>query len=752
MQKEAKKLIAKILLYVFIFNLVSTHRNKLKATPTAIAAPLAAQILVNTCFAIYGIVAAYLSSKNTGLPHKVVKSLQEHTSQTICDEPMQIVAPSVTSEIVEEVAKNIKHSNVLVFPEAVQIESAKAYIDSLCKVTSCSITKKTLDKLIVKPCMSQPAISSNPALVEPKFDCMSIPYGIQFQSSDGKICIPIQFSTKSIQDAEHVATLQALKNIGKLRYLMSHRPVYRNMIINEVRNAVNILAKTQIGELNERIEACLLMDKLYVESLVFKEFALAVEKLKAIYFHDNNTLCFEAFHRNTEASLIIKNFVEETDQQLGFSINRYELIDPIQYQELKRLALRYGSYSGNKCYCSRTKTNCSACTGKDMQSLIEACRKFDFKQAQAIEKKYPGNVYLRRMIDDYTSRQETMINAKRAVYNEYGIVRVAQSDPVYLANKNILDHVLSAEKEIINQNFLIRHHLKEKMHERWNIPTTASHVIHDAMYQIIGKDSSALSDISLLQNKIEQIMKSASKPDYDTLLHAFYEPNGVLKEYVLHLPEAKTIALPQKILAPIYEAERQQLNNLLCRQIKYPEQKEEIQQAVYRLAHWLNGSNTKDQIAAKAEFKRLYESIMLQEEKVKISTNQQAQDIVDINSSDPMPPDPEFETEKNDADKPIEKSGSLTEYKYDNRATENDLRHIFDNPTHDHHLDGLLKKFGNNKIKAFRSIYDLTYKQLVKKGLKGKYKIVVNIHAQPVTVKGIILPDGIIKIGTAFIP
>jgi len=106
--------------------------------------------------------------------------------------------------------------------------------------------------------------------------------------------------------------------------------------------------------------------------------------------------------------------------------------------------------------------------------------------------------------------------------------------------------------------------------------------------------------------------------------------------------------LPKKILATIYEVERQQFNNLLCRQIKCPEQKEEIQQAVYSLAHWLNGSNTKDQIAARAEFKRCYESIMLQEQKEKMSTNQQPHDIVDVNSSDPMPPEtgPEYDNDK----------------------------------------------------------------------------------------------------------
>jgi len=94
---------------------------------------------------------------------------------------------------------------------------------------------------------------------------------------------------------------------------------------------------------------------------------------------------------------------------------------------------------------------------------------------------------------------------------------------------------------------------------------------------------------------------------------------------------------------------------------------------------------------------------------------------------------------------------SKFEYNYDNKINANDLHHIFENPIHEHHFDEFLKLFDGDQVKAFKEIYDATYKQLMNKGVCGDYKEIINICGFQIEVRGIILPEGTVKVGTAFL-
>jgi RHS repeat-associated protein len=78
----------------------------------------------------------------------------------------------------------------------------------------------------------------------------------------------------------------------------------------------------------------------------------------------------------------------------------------------------------------------------------------------------------------------------------------------------------------------------------------------------------------------------------------------------------------------------------------------------------------------------------------------------------------------------------------------NKLKHIFGKPQHK--LDGFLKKYGGDQIKAYRALYSATQKHIKSKGIKGKFEEVVNVNGSKITVRGNVV-NGEVKIGTAFI-
>ena len=90
----------------------------------------------------------------------------------------------------------------------------------------------------------------------------------------------------------------------------------------------------------------------------------------------------------------------------------------------------------------------------------------------------------------------------------------------------------------------------------------------------------------------------------------------------------------------------------------------------------------------------------------------------------------------------------ITRYKMPNYATKEKLGHIFDNPMHK--LDGILDKYGS-KEKAFLSLQEEIEKLVSQKGISGVYEETVNLGSQDIVVRGKVLDNGEVRIGTAFI-
>ncbi len=792
MKKHIKKRIAKFFLNIFLCNIIIAPKTEAVAIPVVIAAPTA-KTLLTAGAALAGIIGTFFAVKHKNFPDMATTILNPAAGEiSICKESTSPVIPSVASDIVREIVEEKQVSNIApgvlestqvagsseilnqTVPanrndvkiskiddsqpselshehiNHVPLTTAKAYVETLTKSASKKISNKMLDNLVGEFCKNNQQAIISYAQVENAFRVASIPYGIQVEAPAASCKFTAQLSNQSAINAQRMATIQACWDLHMFQAQMRDDKATRAKVLQDVRAAVNCLTQTQClphtqaCDLTQRIEACLVMDKLYIESPVVKELSGAIENLRKIYFHQDGSLCWNAFYKNTNAPSIIIECVDSMHKQLGSSVAHTELIQSTIYNELRSAA--------KSTACNETGISCSnhhsyASNGRqfnqEILNLIESCKHYDFEKAHAIQQQYSTCPQLQNIVDYYKVQYQ---NALNAIFDNDGIVRVAQKDPAYIANRDLFHRASITEKEIINQNLLMRHHIKEIMHKRWNIPQSCPQEIHNALYQIIGNDSSSLSKLGLFQQKVQHIIQTAPQGDYDKLVGAFYEPNGVLKEYALHLPDAKNIELPNKILTPTYSTEREQLNTLICMQIKKPEYSKQAQESIHNLEHWLNTSNSKEQIDAKTAFNHTYEAIMNQEQKVKISSQSQAQNIVDANSSAPMPPDPEFENTK----KSIKSNVSKQEI-------ENKANHCFGKKSLEkHNLSEFLTSFNGDKISAYEAILENANKYVADHGLTEVntdpyLDISLGINGFDIQVRVKII-KGITRITTAFIP
>ena len=77
----------------------------------------------------------------------------------------------------------------------------------------------------------------------------------------------------------------------------------------------------------------------------------------------------------------------------------------------------------------------------------------------------------------------------------------------------------------------------------------------------------------------------------------------------------------------------------------------------------------------------------------------------------------------------------------------NKLHHIFDKKGRE--LDEFLSTFDSEEA-AFHAIEDATRAVIREQNITGEYKIQIEIAGHKLGVAGIVMPDGTIKIGTAY--
>ncbi|MDQ6702806.1 MAG: hypothetical protein M3Z96_06715 [Pseudomonadota bacterium] len=77
----------------------------------------------------------------------------------------------------------------------------------------------------------------------------------------------------------------------------------------------------------------------------------------------------------------------------------------------------------------------------------------------------------------------------------------------------------------------------------------------------------------------------------------------------------------------------------------------------------------------------------------------------------------------------------------------NKLHHIFEKQGRD--LESLISDFGSQEA-AFEAIENATREVVRTKEISGKYEIQITVGQHKLTVRGNVMPDGTVKIGTVF--
>ncbi len=111
-----------------------------------------------------------------------------------------------------------------------------------------------------------------------------------------------------------------------------------------------------------------------------------------------------------------------------------------------------------------------------------------------------------------------------------------------------------------------------------------------------------------------------------------------------------------------------------------------------------------------------------------------------LRPSEPKPPNPEVTKPES---KPIEPP----EAEQPPVVDANKLHHIFEKQGRD--LESLISDFGSQEA-AFEAIENATREVVRTEEISGKYQIQITVGHHKLTVRGNVMPDGTVKIGTVF--
>ena len=364
---------------------------------------------------------------------------------------------------------------------------------------------------------------------------------------------------------------------------------YKSGILGQAQKVRDCLLQIYEGRVEDKVAACEKLQTLHY--VVLSEPALTALVNQALSYYvdkDGNPSIFALVNLEKTAFFIVQ-LVKEADNFLGKS----KLINPELYKQIKHYEMP-----------EHVK--------RDLFFCLFSYKNYDFANAITLLALHEEERIFFDVLAWYELEYENQLKkAQAALYGTNGILLVAKDDPVYryCVTTSVFNQATSVQKHNVNANFLFRHHIKTIMHEKWDISKKVTEFVHDAMYMIMGADCSTFTDISILQQQIENLVKAAPANERDALINAFYLPNGILKEYTQFFTDVKMIEMPEKILTPLYDKVRKQLNDLMCEQVKVPEKAMEIHAAREHLRNWFAAKSPKEAIEAKDQFNKAYTNI-----------------------------------------------------------------------------------------------------------------------------------------------
>ncbi len=442
-----------------------------------------------------------------------------------------------------------------------------------------------------------------------------------------------------------------------MRTCLLHDTQFRTKITQQLQQTVGCLIQTQSSDFIQRLHARMAMKGLWVDAPLVSNVLVTIHDLYAQFFHVDGTICQGALHGNTQANDSIIGLIDWIDRQVGVIIARDQYISLQAYEQLRvncssnifsYLYRWFTAATGKYCPLTNKMHNQAQEYNGALARCLKLCERYEFRAAEQLRDKYQAKTF-NDIIRYYKAIQIQEEQQKlAALYDKHGIIHIASNDPLYQHYKQELARTSPEQKKIINQNFLVRYHLKNAMHEKWAIPQSAPVYVHDALYTIMGTDCSSLSDIFLLQERIEQIISVAPENQRKQLVQALYLPNGIIKEYAQHDSSVPTINMPASILGTSATDIRQQLNTFIGLRIKNPQESAKINNAIKCLQKSLGAKTEPERIKFKEQLNSLY--FQLHEQPQQQKSVATSQDNNTPTAGAPAPPDPDKD-KKNETQK-----------------------------------------------------------------------------------------------------
>jgi len=599
MKRQLKRAISRVLVIVFLSNIVTVPDTKAIAIPapvvTAFVMP-AVEALVNIAgyFSILvhnKFYAPTIKSGEIGLDSVVIAPAKPRLVISVA-EGFAAERSAIIGEVGVSSGDDVDKRVAAAVDSALQIGLSGAAVEEVeVGAGEVVLTQEYIKLLQEQVSLKYPAVYS-PTLFKPEIIRITkIPGGARIEFPEfNQPWIDVAFSNQSLENQARWDRLVLLGEINRMRHWLIYHTGYKSRVVGQMQEALDCFLRLYEGDLLERTIAFNELQSLHVDGLLDRLLAGVIAEARRQYVDDNGFVVKKVANSAVAADLI-KTYVNDVERVTGKIIRKEELISAELYKQLKS--------HKNPHHFSR-----------DVSSCIRACKKFDFKKAETFVAKHSESSIFNDIVELYKGECQLALKAARdALYDTNGMAIVAQCDPAYCGYKSVFRNSTEEQKEVINNYLFLRHYFKTMMHEKWGISKKAPACVHDAMYAIMGADFSTLADAAPLQECIEGLVKAASESERKILIDAFYFSNGVLKEYAQHFPAVKDFKFSSKILTKAYDVERKKLNDLICEQIRYPERSTAIRGARELLRHWLKAKNSRDAIQYRAQFEKAYTNI-----------------------------------------------------------------------------------------------------------------------------------------------
>lgn len=646
LKKRIQRRIATFLLCVFSLNLLIVPDSKPMAAPLAITtieavAVPAFEMLVMAGSAIAGLAIAAshtLYDRVDGLmkttpPSYVIahQAPQADLCATVVAQPIiqdiksKMLSASVQQECIPVVRSSVAQGGAAVATAEANSSCQSAITHSVVgHLAALSLDGQKIDALANQDAQIPLWCADGDAF----FCCYPLEDGCEIRTNDNRGFFVIRVNQGN-QLAAHATGLAIAFAWNDLVVELKNHPQFRRETIAILHDATACMFKTQSKRLSDSIPACFALSSLdSTHTLLDFELASTVEALQKAYFHHDGTICATALLRQTGLSARIIDFIDSMVQFTRNVIKQVNLISPSDYKALQSISKPCCNRRG--CGHQFLPPEQAAQFNHDVIRCIEACRKGDFETAEKIAVNYQESTVFRKIIEQRTA---AIIEARSSLYDSQGIAKAVHADPAYRAYKDRISSMTATGKGHFHTNLLARSHLKDKIIESLHVPGAVPACVIEAAYALLGTDCSTLTDIAKYTACVEQIIQTAAPRDRDTLIHAFYEKNGVLKELANQVPEVKELTFAKDLCLQTFTTERNQLNKLVCTKIINQDKAALVDQAIDQLKEYVAAADTTSRADMHALFVQSFEAVLQQNDTPDTEAPSQEQPTIEVGSA-----------------------------------------------------------------------------------------------------------------------